>query len=82
MHFDDDEEHVVAFDAELLEFVGDRDHGRLFLIVRVPDLGEQFATERNRQVDAGCGSITNVRRIVTAARKEGLLDHAGEDEDE
>ena len=39
MHFDN-EEHVVAFDAGLLEFVGDRDHGRL--IFRVPDLGEQF----------------------------------------
>jgi len=46
------------------------------------DLGEQFATERNRQIDADCGSITNVRRIVAAARKDGLLDDAGEDEDE
>ena len=46
------------------------------------DLGERFATERNHQVDAGCGSIANVRRIVAAARKEGLLDHAGDDEDE
>jgi len=46
------------------------------------DLGEQFATERNRQIQDGCGSLTNVRRIVAAARKEGLLDHADEDEDE
>ena len=44
------------------------------------DLGEQFATERNRQIDDGCGSLTNVRRIVAAARKEGLLDDDGEDE--
>ena len=41
---------------------------------------EQFATERNRQIDDGCGSLTNVRRIVAAARKEGLLDDDGEDE--
>ena len=44
------------------------------------DLGEQFATERNRQIDGGCGSLTNVRRIVAAARKEGLLDDDGKDE--
>ena len=46
------------------------------------ELGEQFATERNRQIEDGCGSPTNVRRIVVAAREEGLLDDAGEDEDE
>ena len=33
------------------------------------DLGEQFATERNRQIDDNCGSITNVRRIVAAAER-------------
>ena len=33
------------------------------------DLGEQFATERNRQIEDGCGSLTNVRRIVAAARR-------------
>jgi hypothetical protein len=38
------------------------------------ELGEQFARERNAQVDAGCGSIDNVRRIVSAAGREGLLD--------
>ena len=43
------------------------------------ELGEQFATERNRQIDDGCGSLTNVRRIVAEARREGLLD---EDDDE
>ncbi len=40
------------------------------------ELGEKFAIERNRQIDDDCGSITNVRRIVKAARAEGLL---GED---
>lgn len=43
------------------------------------DLGEQFATERNKQIDDGCGTLTNVRRLVAAARKDGLLD---DDEDE
>ena len=38
------------------------------------ELGEQFARERNAQVDAGCGSVDNVRRIVEAARKTGVLD--------
>ncbi len=38
------------------------------------ELGEQFARERNAQVDDGCGSLTNVRRIVSKARREGLLD--------
>jgi Hemerythrin HHE cation binding domain len=38
------------------------------------ELGEQFARERNAQVDAGCGSLDNVRRIVEAARRAGVLD--------
>ncbi len=38
------------------------------------ELGEQFARERNAQVDAGCGTIQNVRRIVEAARKAGVLE--------
>ena len=42
------------------------------------DLGEAFATERNAQLDAGCGSLTEVRAIVAAARREGLLDDEGE----
>ncbi|MGJ9412832.1 hemerythrin domain-containing protein [Aeromicrobium sp. CF4.19] len=37
-------------------------------------LGEAFATERNRQIDADCGRIENVRRIVTEAEKQGLID--------
>ena len=38
------------------------------------ELGERFAQERNAQVDAGCGSVDNVRRIVEAARAAGVLD--------
>ena len=38
------------------------------------DLGEAFAAERNALLEDGCGTLTNVRRIVAAARKEGLLD--------
>ena len=45
------------------------------------DLGEQFATERNRQIDDGCGSLTHVRRIVAEARREGLLDEDDDAED-
>ncbi|GAB2742372.1 hemerythrin domain-containing protein [Nocardioides pakistanensis] len=45
------------------------------------DLGEQFATERNRQIDNDCGNIENVRRLVEEAKKEGLLDEEGDDED-
>jgi len=38
------------------------------------ELGEKFATERNSQIDSNCGTITNVRKIVSAARADGLLD--------
>lgn len=44
------------------------------------DLGEQFASARNRLMDDGCGSLTNVRQIVASARKEGLLDDEGDDD--
>jgi hemerythrin superfamily protein len=44
------------------------------------ELGEQFATERNRQIDADCGTLENVRRIVAEARKEGLLDDDDDDD--
>jgi hemerythrin superfamily protein len=37
-------------------------------------LGLAFATERNAQIDADCGRIENVRRIVAQAEREGLLD--------
>ncbi|HEX5772069.1 MAG TPA: hemerythrin domain-containing protein [Nocardioidaceae bacterium] len=45
------------------------------------DLGEKFATERNRQIDADCGSIENVRRLVKEAEKEGLLDDEDDEDD-
>jgi hypothetical protein len=38
------------------------------------ELGEAFATERNRQIDADCGRLENVRELVERASKEGLLD--------
>ncbi|MGZ5403868.1 MAG: hemerythrin domain-containing protein [Nocardioides sp.] len=42
------------------------------------ELGEAFAAERNRLIEENCGSLTRVREIVAAARREGLLD---DDED-
>jgi len=38
------------------------------------DLGQKFADERNAQIDDDCGRISNVRRLVEAAKKEGLLE--------
>ena len=38
------------------------------------DLGLLFVEERNAQIDADCGRIENVRRLVAEARKAGLLD--------
>lgn len=46
------------------------------------DLGEKFATERNAQIEAGCGSLTHVREIVAAARRDGLLDDDQDKDDE
>jgi hypothetical protein len=40
-------------------------------------LGLDFATERNAQLDADCGRIENVRAIVARAEEEGLLDDDG-----
>ncbi|MFP5253251.1 MAG: hemerythrin domain-containing protein [Actinomycetes bacterium] len=37
-------------------------------------LGAEFAQERNRQLDAGCGVVDNVRRLVERARQRGLLE--------
>ncbi len=42
-------------------------------------LGEVFATARNEHVDAGRGSVEDLRSIVAAARSEGLLDADDED---
>ena len=46
------------------------------------ELGEAFARERNKQIDDGCGSITHIRELVAAARREGLLDDDDEEDDE
>ena len=37
-------------------------------------LGAEFAEERNRQLDADCGAVDNVRRLVEHAEKQGLLE--------
>ena len=44
------------------------------------DLGATWAAERNRLLDEGAGSITNVRKIVAKAHKDGLLPADDEDE--
>ena len=38
------------------------------------DLGEAFVKERNRQIDNNCGTLTNVRTLVSRSRREGKLD--------
>jgi hemerythrin superfamily protein len=43
------------------------------------ELGAAFAAERNRLLDDGCGTLTQVREIVASARREGLLDDDDED---
>ena len=43
------------------------------------ELGAAFAAERNRLLDDGCGTLTQVRAIVASARREGLLDEDDED---
>ena len=45
-------------------------------------LGKAFADERARQIDARCGTVTNLRRLVAAAKREGLIDESDEPEDE
>lgn len=44
------------------------------------ELGDAFLTERNRLIDEDCGSLTQVREIVAAARREGLLDEDDEED--
>ncbi|MEP6856267.1 MAG: cation-binding protein, partial [Pedococcus sp.] len=44
------------------------------------DLGVKWATERNRLLEAGAGSVTNVREIVAKAHHDGLLPADDEDE--
>ena len=41
-------------------------------------LGLEFLTERNAQLDADCGRIANVRTIVARDEKKGLLDGDGD----
>jgi hemerythrin superfamily protein len=43
------------------------------------DLGKLFADERNAQIDADCGRIDNVRRLVEQAKAEGLIDNEDDD---
>lgn len=38
------------------------------------DLGDAFLAERSRQLDAGSGSVDNVRALVRRAHQEGLLE--------
>ena len=38
------------------------------------ELGEAFATERNAQINDGCGSPEQIRELVARARKAGVLD--------
>ena len=38
------------------------------------ELGEAFSAERNRQIEAGCGHVGNVKKLVKAATKEGLIE--------
>jgi hemerythrin superfamily protein len=45
------------------------------------ELGERFATERNRQIDENCGRIENIRSILARARAAGVLD-GGDDSDQ
>lgn len=40
------------------------------------DLGEKWSRRRNELIDQDCGSIENVRRIVEAAKREGVLEDA------
>jgi hemerythrin superfamily protein len=38
------------------------------------ELGLAFATERNQQINAGCGGVAQLRELVARARSKGLLD--------
>ena len=44
------------------------------------ELGEAFASARNARIDDGCGTLTNVRRVVAEARRAGLLDDDGDED--
>ncbi|MFC4854502.1 hemerythrin domain-containing protein [Actinophytocola glycyrrhizae] len=38
------------------------------------ELGREFLAERNRQIDADCGRVENVRLLVKRAKEQGQLD--------
>lgn len=38
------------------------------------ELGQAFAQARNAAIEADCGSVANVRRLVAESRREGKLD--------
>jgi len=42
------------------------------------DLGASFLTERNRQIDQGCGSLEQIRELLERARRAGLVDGGDE----
>jgi hypothetical protein len=44
------------------------------------ELGEAFVKERNRQIDTDCGTLTNVRALVTKSRQEGKLDDENDED--
>lgn len=46
------------------------------------ELGSAFAAERSRQIDANCGTLTNLRRLVAAAKREDLIDESDDSDDE
>jgi hemerythrin superfamily protein len=45
-------------------------------------LGDAFAKARNALIDDNCGTLTNVRKIVAEARREGLLDESDDESDD
>jgi hemerythrin superfamily protein len=46
------------------------------------ELGEAFLTERNEQIDRGCGSVEELRELVARARRAGLIGDDEDDEDD
>jgi hemerythrin superfamily protein len=52
------------------EEVGERARG---------ELGAAFVAERNKQIDEGCGTVEQIRRLVAQARREGKLDDSEDD---
>jgi hypothetical protein len=75
----DDHRRFEALLRDLRDSSSDRDAVRqAFSALHV---AHALAEERNAQLDDGCGTLTQVREIVAAARRQGLLDKDGEDEE-